>query len=150
MEANNIDLDARKSVDAVDSGEIIQTTTHKREKGNAGRCTKKSSKATYAKKRKYHRKRENNVNMSTKKSRVIVPLQKVKKVKKVPNKILQNVQGFRLLDMQILQDIISDLCCPECNEKGTFFAQENDDKKKRISSHLTVSCECGYEKATCI
>ena len=50
--------------------------------------------------------------------------------------------------MQILQDIISDLCCPECYEEGTYFVQENDDKKKGLSSHLTVSCECGYGKAT--
>ena len=50
--------------------------------------------------------------------------------------------------MQILQDIISDLCYPECYEKGTCFVQDNDDKKKGLSSHLTVSCECGYEKAT--
>ena len=37
---------------------------------------------------------------------------------------------------------------PECYEKGTCFVQENDDKKKGFSSHLTVSCEWGYEKAT--
>ena len=88
MEANNIDLNSRKSVDDVDSGEILQTTTRKGEKGNAGRCTKKSSKATNAKKRKYHGKREKNVDVSIKKSSVPVSLQKVKKVKKVTNKNL--------------------------------------------------------------
>ena len=55
-------------------------------KGNAGRCSKKSSKATYAKKRKCHGKREKNVDVSIKKSSVLVSLQKIKKVKKVPNK----------------------------------------------------------------
>ena len=98
----------------MDSGEILQTTTRKKEKGNARRCTKKSSKATYAKKRKYHGRRENNVDVSTKKCSVPVYLQKVKTVKKVPNKNLRNAQGFTLLDMQILQDIISDLCYPQC------------------------------------
>ena len=70
---------------AVVSGEVLQTTTRKREKENAGRCTKKSSKAIYAKKRKYHGK---NVDVSTMKSIVPVSLQKVKEVKKVPNKNL--------------------------------------------------------------
>ena len=31
--------------------------------------------------------------------------------------------------MQILRDIISDLCYPECYEIGTLCVQENNNKK---------------------
>ena len=48
------------------------------------------------------------------------------------------------MDMQILQDMISDLCCPQC---CTLYVEENSNKKG-LSSNLAVRCDCGYEKET--
>ena len=52
------------------------------------------------------------------------------------------------MDMQILRDMISDLCCPQCCKTGTLYVEENSNKKKGLSSHLAVRCDCGYEKQT--
>ena len=52
------------------------------------------------------------------------------------------------MDMQILQDMISDLCCPQCCKTGTLYVEENINKKKGLSSHLAVRCDCGYENET--
>ena len=43
-----------------------------------------------------------------------------KKVKKVKISRERSLQGYRLLDMVILQDIISSLNCPDCLETGTL------------------------------
>ena len=54
----------------------------------------------------------------------------------------------RVIDFSIIQDIIADLSCPYCLERGTLCVQEDNDKKKGLSSHLTISCECGDDKET--
>lgn len=153
MEGNTASDVSENPENPENSDEISQKDSRKRELGNAGRCTKKSSKATYSKKRKYHGKRTKTVadvvssdNNKKRKSSVPVSQRKIKRVYKLPRK--QSIQGFRFVDMQIMQDIISDLCCPQCYEVGTLYMEETSDKKKGLSSHLTVTCDCGYEKET--
>ena len=49
---------------------------------------------------------------------------KIKKVYKLKKKDLKNIQGYRFMDMQISQDMISDLCCPQCcktDKEEIFF-----------------------------
>ena len=53
MEDNKFEAASSMFEDLTSSGKKIQKDTHKREKGNAGRCTKKASKANYAKKKGY-------------------------------------------------------------------------------------------------
>ena len=47
------------------------------------------------------------------------------------------------MDVEILSSIITQLCCPVCKRDGLKLLL-NFKKKKGISSHLAVSCECGY------
>ena len=79
---------------------------------------------------------------TTKKSKP-VSLKKVKRVKKVSN---SHIQGYRLLDLSILQDIFICLNCPNCQETGTMFLEEDHERKKGLASYLVITCECGYEK----
>ena len=61
---------------------------------------------------------------------------KVKKVYKLNKEDLKNIQGYRFMDMQILQDMISDLCCPQCCKTDTLYVEENINKKKELSPIL--------------
>ena len=47
-----------------------------------------------------------------------------------------------MVDMEIMQAIISQLCCPECYENKLIL--EDDYKKKGLSSSLCIKCDCGY------
>ena len=100
--------------------------TRKREKGNAGRCTKKASKANYAKKRVPPSKRKQSVDgpSSSNSKKTSASQRKIKKVYKLNKKDLKNIQGYRFMDMQILQDMISDLCCPQCCKTGTLCGRK--------------------------
>jgi hypothetical protein len=131
MEIDNLEAD-----NVADSAEV----SRKRPYGTAGRCIKQASKRTYAKKRKNIGKKKDD--SSTKKSKP-VSLKKVKRVKKVSN---SHIQGYRLLDLSILQDIFICLNCPNCQETGTMFLEEDHQRKKGLASYLVLTCECGYEK----
>ena len=52
--------------------------------------------------------------------------------------------GNRIIDMEILSNIISILCCPECT-KPCLKLSERFSHKKGLSSLLVISCECGYK-----
>ena len=131
MEIDNLEAD-----NVADSAEI----SRKRPYGTAGRCIKQAARRTYAKKRKNIGKKKDD--STTKKSKP-VSLKKVKRVKKVSN---SHIQGYRLLDLSILQDIFICLNCPNCQETGTMFLEEDHERKKGLASYLVITCECGYEK----
>ena len=60
-----------------------------------------------------------------------------KKVKDIiANKTLQ-VDGYRMFDMIIFEDIINTLLCPECKEKELHI-YEDDFKRKGMASFLGV------------
>ena len=132
MEIDNLEAD-----NVADSSQI----SGKRSRGNAGRCTKQSAKRTYAKKRKNIGKKKDDSTTTTKSKQV--SLKKVKRVKKVLN---SHIQGYRLLDLSILQDIFICLNCPDCQETGTMFLEEDHVRKKGLACNLVIACECGYEK----
>ena len=55
------------------------------------------------------------------------------------------VSGFRLLDMEILAEVISSFSCPSCNQPINL--KEDFSNKRGLASMLIVSCEmCSYEK----
>ena len=55
------------------------------------------------------------------------------------------VEGYRLIDMELLQCLVSSLACTECHEK-TVVLEEDVCKKKGLAYFITVLCtECDYE-----
>ena len=68
---------------------------------------------------------------------------KVKRIYK--QKMTGHVEGYRLIDMGLLQCLVSSLACPDCHEK-TLVLEENGCKNKGIPYFITVLCtECDYK-----
>ena len=60
----------------------------------------------------------------------------------------KKVEGFRLLDMVILNGFITTLTCPDCLE-CTITVNENFTKKKGLSSFLSIECSnCQFSKGS--
>ena len=125
--------------------------------GNSDKCTKDSSKRKYNRKRKYYGKQYSNkktvvsdatteASRSTKSRRTSVVTEDDKK-KTASHRKLKNVvstqsnalEGFRLIDMSILHNLLGLLCCPECLEYSLVI-EEDITKRKGLSSFLTVNC----------
>ena len=128
----------------MDNIDVEESSSRKRPPGNAGRCVKDAAKRKYPKKRVHWRKKRaanDDQNLTPeKKLDTPVSVKKVKQIKKV-NK--SKCEGYRLVDMEIMQAIISQLCCPECYE-NKLILEEDDYKKKGLSSSLCIKCDCGY------
>ena len=60
-------------------------------------------------------------------------------------KMTGHVEGYRLIDMGILQCLVSSLACPECHEKALVL-EEDGCKKKGIPYFITVLCTEGDYK----
>ena len=76
-----------------------------------------------------------------------VSVKKVKNIKKVSANVLkQTPQGYRLIDLCILQDVLSCLLCTGCQQPETLFLFERDERKKGLSSNLNLCCDCGFQK----
>ena len=55
------------------------------------------------------------------------------------------IEGYRFVDMELLQALVTSLACPECYENKLVLEEDNS-KKKRLASYIIVSCtECCYE-----
>ena len=75
-----------------------------------------------------------------------VSANKVKKVKQ--QKKSSPIEGYRLVDMELIQYLITSLACPECHEK-TLVVEEDKFKKKGLASFIIVSCSnCFYESSS--
>ena len=55
------------------------------------------------------------------------------------------ITGYRFIDVEILSDIITILCCPECKSSGLTL-HENFNQKKGFASLLLLKCKCGFVK----
>ena len=108
-------------MDDVDKG------PRKRETCHAGRCTRQVSKTIHSRSGKVPSK-DGDGGITTKRSEPF-SLKKVNRVKKLRRRSLQ---GYRLVDMNILQDIISCLSCSECLETGTLYVHEDDERTKGL------------------
>ena len=99
------------------------TNTIKRSRGDAGRCTKVYSKRNYTKKR-----RNIGKVVDTTTTTKPISLKKVKRIKRVSARVFKkNIQGYRLIDTSILQDVFMCLNCPDCHQAGTLFLEEKHD-----------------------
>ena len=52
----------------------------------------------------------------------------------------EEITGYRLLDMSILNNIFNYLPCPECLESGAFNLQDFNAKKKARARYLILKC----------
>ena len=68
-----------------------------------------------------------------------------KKVKRIKTPQERNLQGFGLFGISVLDDFYSCLCCPECFETGSLY-EEDEDRRKGLSSFLNIFCGFGYKK----
>ena len=60
-----------------------------------------------------------------------------KRIKSVPVKQLRTCsQGYRLMDLSVLQNVFTVLKCPQCDEQGTLVLDEVHEKRKGLASNL--------------
>jgi len=56
------------------------------------------------------------------------------------------LQGYRLIDLSILKEIIELFCCPVCKHDGHVSIVENKSKRKGLASFLEIKCiNCNFE-----
>ena len=128
-----------------DTVEDVGVTKRERnDTGDAGRCVKQSAKKRYTGKRKYCGNQYTKVKGANSNTTPVSH----KKVKYVKKRKTDNNEGYRLFDIQIFEDIVSSLACPDCFEKG-LYVEENPSKKKGFACFISVMCEhCDYVKET--
>lgn len=57
-------------------------------------------------------------------------------------------EGFRIVDIEILKEIVEDCACPSCKD-GKLSVQEKSEERKGLSNRLHVFCHaCDYENGT--
>ena len=124
--------------------------------GDDGRCMKQAAKRNYkSKKRTFH----GNKHTSKPKSKVVVNNNNteqdtvLKRRTRSETKILnipvkeeeRTVNGYRLFDMVIFEDIIKSLGCPECKHTSSLYVKEEESKRKGCASCIVIKCiQCTY------
>ena len=76
-----------------------------------------------------------------------------KKVKYVRRRKEENIDGFRLFDIQIFEDIVSSIVCPECYEKSLYVLGMNPFEVNVRGVYTSRSCGFGHtnlEKLCCV
>lgn len=131
-----------------DSSEEINK---KQPEGNAGRCVKKSSKRVYNNKRKFggnqYTKIKKNNGTERRKSVVSDEAKRTstsgKKVVDVPVSSIpkhnEDIQGYRIIDMFILDAMINKLLCPKCKDFGLNL-YEDQPKRRGMASLIFIKC----------
>ena len=58
--------------------------------------------------------------------------------------LTERPEGYRLLDMNIYEEILSAVLCPECCNEG-LHVEEDDSKRKGLVNFILVKCtNCGF------
>lgn len=71
---------------------------------------------------------------------------KVEEIETETIKHTDNITGNRIIDMEILSDVMKTLCCPQCNN-NRLRLNEKFSKKQGFASLLSLKCRsCGYVK----
>ena len=134
------------------SGEDDNISEAPRPTGDAGRCTKQASKKVYGKKRRFYGNQHSSKlpKPTKKRTSVVSELDKTvtissKKVQEVQlTQPRGNIEGYRLVDMIIFQEIMELLMCPECKHQGDLYVEENSIKRKGLSSSLIKCSPCCF------
>ena len=131
--------------------------------GNEGRCTKQRSKRVYHKKRKgFCKKQSKGANDSTLMSdntgvidsstvssvvdpasmETIISFEKITDVEDVIDRDndVNNNNGNRLINMEMLANLFSPLTCPNCHESDCLQMEEDADKKKGLATFISIKC----------
>ena len=62
-----------------------------------------------------------------------------------PKQTDSKITGYRIIDVELLSDVIEMLCCPAC-KMSNLRLHESFSKKKGLASFLTLKCEsCDFE-----
>ena len=149
--------------------QIMEKKKRERGKGNAGRCTKKSSKARYSKKRVYHGKRK-------KKDGEDVVLFEVEPVECVQEQdepdpeetassrnvvdiniqntslgdIPREIEMYCLMDLSLLARAFTSLYCPVCHGQSSLNMNDLPEKKIGLARTLKITCRfCPYHYEFC-
>ena len=57
----------------------------------------------------------------------------------------RTVNGYRLFDMVIFEDIIKSLGCPECKHTSSLYVKEEESNRKSCASCIVIKCiQCTY------
>ena len=143
----NFDLSAVEHVEELND-DVFPPKKRARGEGNAGRCTKQSSKKTYSRKKKFRGNRytKKDSNVAGKSENKTVSEKKIKKVK--IQKKSSTIEGYRMMDMVILETLVKALCCPDCYLQKLCL-KEQEIKKKGLASYLVVKCSnCNFTHST--
>lgn len=145
MACNAVTLDA----DMLEVDEELQekdVISRKRlyETGDSGRCSTKRSKGRYAKKRRFKGNQFTPATKTTTVKQQAASLSKVKAVRLMSSK--KKLEGYRLIDMGILNTLLGALLCPDCGENDIFL-DEDFKKRKGLSSLISINCHsCEFKK----
>ena len=101
---------------------------------DAGRCSKQASKRNYSRKRRFKGNQFTSSSGSgdgtgskkskSKSKKVPASLKKVKHIRKLSNKKM--TEGFRIIDITILSNLISCFACPECKQCSLLLDESHD------------------------
>ena len=146
-----------------------------RTRGNEGRCTKQRSKQKYTKKRTYHEKKKQqppqqesvvvvedvpvvddenvldlNISIVEEEQDLSHTKQTLSETKVVDideSGTLEDLSGYRLMDISVLGDVFTSLACPECCTINSLHLHDINEKKKGLARFLMLKCvTCPYEK----
>ena len=122
------------------SASSSKKNTRKRLPGDAGRCTKLSSKRKYSKRHfagnQYTKEKTTTETVSEKIIEEIVA--------DVDETLTERPEGYRLFDMNIFQEMLSAVLCPECCNEG-LNVEENESKRKGLANFILVKCtNCSF------
>ena len=142
--------------DETDRNGESKAKKRKYEEGDAGRCSKQASKRNYSRKRRFKGNQFTSSSGSgdgtgskkskSKSKKIPAALKKVKHIRKLSNKKM--MEGFRIIDITILSNLISCFACPDCKQ-CSLLLDESHDKRRGLASHLVVYCNsCNFEYET--
>ena len=62
---------------------------------------------------------------------------------------VDNNNGYRLINMEMLANLFSPLTCPNCHESDCLQMEEDADKKKGLGTFISIKCcYCDYQNDT--
>ena len=79
--------------------------------------------------------------------RNIISVLSFDKVEEIAADGVNNITGNRIMDMTILNSVVSCLACPECFAIDKLILEDLCTKKKGLASYLCIKCgACGYSR----
>ena len=111
---------------------IVKKDDRIRALGDAGRCSKSTSKNVYRKGRKFHiYTKKGSTLTSTKEKKKVHDSRWHKKVIDIPTEFpKESIEGYRIIDMGILRDIINNLNCPGCKFQKFIIVWEYPEEER--------------------